>query len=82
MRVCSDAICPGAFEKAPGFLMPVGHRIWIKMKGKTIKTMISEERIREVFTELAAIDSESFSEKEIGKNVAARLLSLRFPGLR
>ena len=30
--------------------------------------MISEERIREVFTELVDIDSESFSEKEIGEN--------------
>ena len=35
--------------------------------------MISEERIRKVFTELAAIDSESFGEKEIGENVTGRL---------
>ena len=57
-------------------MMPGGHGISIKMKGKTIKTMISEERIREVFTELVAIDSESFSEKEIGENVARRLRKL------
>ena len=57
-------------------MMPGGHGISIKMKGKTIKTMISEERIREVFTELVAIDSESFSEKEIGENVTRRLRKL------
>ena len=30
--------------------------------------MVSEERIRTVFTELAEIDSESFVEKQIGEN--------------
>ena len=38
--------------------------------------MISEERIRKVFTELAAIDSESFGEKEIGENVTGWLREL------
>ena len=38
--------------------------------------MISVERIRNVFTELAAIDSESFAEKQIGENVAGRLRKL------
>ena len=38
--------------------------------------MISEERVRKVFTELVAIDSESFGEKEIGGIVAARLREL------
>ena len=58
-------------------MMPGGHGISIKMKGKTIKTMISEERIREVFTELAAVDSESFSEKEIGEACAGEKLESR-----
>lgn len=57
-------------------MLPEGHGICSKMKGKTIQTMISEERIREIFTELAAIDSESFSEKEIGENVIKRLREL------
>ena len=38
--------------------------------------MISEKRIRALFTELAAIDSESFGEKQIGENVTARLKAL------
>ena len=38
--------------------------------------MISRERITEVFTGLAAIDSESFAEKQIGENVAGRLREL------
>lgn len=38
--------------------------------------MISEERIWKVFSELAAIDSESFAEKRIGDNVAGRLREL------
>ena len=38
--------------------------------------MISEERIRSAFLELAAIDSESYREKAIGKAVTARLRAL------
>lgn len=48
-------------------MMPEGHGIRSKTKGQTIQTMISEEMIRTVFTELAAIDIESFNEKEIRK---------------
>ena len=38
--------------------------------------MVNEERIRKVFTELAAYDSESFGEKRIGEDVARRLREL------
>ena len=38
--------------------------------------MVSEERIRTVFTELAEIDSESFGEKQIGENIVNRLRAL------
>ena len=38
--------------------------------------MVSEERIRTVFTELAEIDSESFWEKRIGENIVSRLRAL------
>ena len=77
-RMCAPISMPYAREplKRPPVFSAGWREICIRMKGKTIKTMISEERIREVFTELAAIDSESFQEKEIGENVAGRLREL------
>ena len=62
-------------ETAPGFLMPeAGNRQ--NKERKPEGTMISEERIRSAFLELAAIDSESYREKAIGKAVTARLRAL------